>query len=92
MSAQEPASVSTTAGQNRAGSDLVRANEVGFGKGTRFLIESHFVRVLKAGFGCAVEVKFDCANLTWATGDFFTPPRQPFRFDVIQKMSADKAH
>ena len=44
------------------GSDLGRAIEVGLGNGTRFLTTFQFVRVLKAGFGRAVEVKFDCTS------------------------------
>ena len=48
-----------------------RANEVGFGKGTRFHTNMALLRVLKAGFGIAVEVKFDCANLALATEEIF---------------------
>ena len=49
------------------GSDLGRAIEVGFDSVYTVSDGVEFVRVLKAGFGRAAEVKFDCTNLTWAT-------------------------
>ena len=44
------------------GSDLGRAIEVGFDFGYPISDGVEFVRVLKAGFGRAVEVKFDCTS------------------------------
>ena len=43
-------------------SDLGRAIEVGFDFGYPISNGVEFVRVLKAGFGRAVEVKFDCTS------------------------------
>ena len=43
-------------------SDLGRAIEVGFDFGYTISNGVEFVRVLKAGFGRAVEVKFDCTS------------------------------